>query len=130
MLSPRWRKVLRDLWVNKARTLLVALSIAVGVFAVGTVAHMQYIINEDLMRSYEAVNPAQAIIHTAEGFDDAFVTAVRRMDEVQEVEGRRSFTVKFRRPDDDAWHAMQVFAIPNYEDIRINKVLPETVFDP
>ena len=41
MFSPRWRKVLRDLWGNRRRTLLVVLSIAVGVFAVGTVAHMQ-----------------------------------------------------------------------------------------
>jgi len=35
MLSPRWRKVLRDLWGNKFRTLLVVLSTAVGVFALG-----------------------------------------------------------------------------------------------
>ena len=35
MGSPRWNKVLRDLWGNKVRTLLVALSIAIGVFAVG-----------------------------------------------------------------------------------------------
>ena len=38
MLSPRWRKVLRDLWINKTRTLLVVLSIAVGVFDVGMIA--------------------------------------------------------------------------------------------
>ncbi len=38
MIRPRWRKVLRDLWSNKTRTLLVVLSIAVGVFAVGTIA--------------------------------------------------------------------------------------------
>ena len=37
MLRPRWRKVLRDLWSNKTRTLLVVLSIAVGVFAIGMV---------------------------------------------------------------------------------------------
>ena len=38
MLSPRWRKVLGDLWSNKTRTILVVLSIAVGVFAVGMIA--------------------------------------------------------------------------------------------
>ena len=41
MLSPRWRKVLRDLWGNRARTMLVVLSIAVGVFAVGMIAGSQ-----------------------------------------------------------------------------------------
>ncbi|MEJ2557520.1 MAG: hypothetical protein P8186_15085 [Anaerolineae bacterium] len=41
MISPRWRKVLRDLWHNKARTVIVVLSIAVGVFAVGMIVSMQ-----------------------------------------------------------------------------------------
>ena len=35
MFSPRWRKVMRDLWLNKTRTALVVFSIAVGAFAVG-----------------------------------------------------------------------------------------------
>ena len=33
IIDVRWQKVFRDLWDNKARTLLVALAIAVGVFA-------------------------------------------------------------------------------------------------
>ena len=37
MLAPRWRKVFRDLWSNKTRTILVLLSIAVGVTAIGMV---------------------------------------------------------------------------------------------
>ena len=35
MLRIRWRKVLLDLWRHKARTILVTLAIAVGVFAIG-----------------------------------------------------------------------------------------------
>jgi len=35
-MSVIWYKVWFDLWHNKLRTLLVILSIAVGVFAVGT----------------------------------------------------------------------------------------------
>ena len=38
MQSSRWHKVINDLWGNKTRTLLVVLSIAVGVFAVGMIA--------------------------------------------------------------------------------------------
>ena len=30
MIRPRWRKVLRDLWGNKVRTMLVVISIAIG----------------------------------------------------------------------------------------------------
>ena len=30
MLSPRWRKVVRDMWLHRGRTALVVLAIAVG----------------------------------------------------------------------------------------------------
>ena len=57
-LRPRWRKVWRDLWLNKNRTIVVMLSIAVGVFAVGTIASSQVILSRDLQATYLASNPA------------------------------------------------------------------------
>jgi len=44
-MRPRWKKVLADLWDNKLRTVLVVLSIAVGVFAVGMIAGAYVIIS-------------------------------------------------------------------------------------
>ena len=66
MLRPRWRKVLRDLWLNKNRTIVVVLSIAVGVFAVGTIATSQIILSRDLRAAYLATNPAHATMLTFE----------------------------------------------------------------
>ena len=57
LVRPRWNKVLADLWDNKTRTLLVVASIAVGVFAVGTIANAYLILAEDIDASYAAVNP-------------------------------------------------------------------------
>ena len=37
----RWIKVYRDLWINRARTILVVLSIAAGVFAIGMIGATQ-----------------------------------------------------------------------------------------
>ena len=45
MIAPRWRKVFRDLWSNKTRTILVLLSIAVGVSAIGMVMGAQNIVD-------------------------------------------------------------------------------------
>ena len=82
MISSRWRKVLRDLWQNKGRSLLVILSIAVGVFAVGTVVQMREIVQQDMIGSYERSNPAHAIISTGDGFDDDLLQVIREMPEV------------------------------------------------
>ena len=72
-LKPRWRKVVRDLWLNKNRTIVVVLSIAVGVFAVGTIASSQIILSRDLSATYLATNPSHATILTFEAFDQDVV---------------------------------------------------------
>ena len=64
MLNPRWPKVIRDLWGAKARTVLVVLSIAVGVFALGAIASARVILTRDLSEGYRAVNPSNAMILT------------------------------------------------------------------
>jgi len=87
MLSPRWKKVLSDLWSNKARTLLVAMSIAVGVFAVGSVSGMYFILKEDVAADYLSANPHSGIMYTDQ-FDDDFLVLMSRVDGVKDVEGR------------------------------------------
>ena len=93
MLSPRWRKVLRDLWSNTTRTLLVVLSIAVGVFAIGMVGGSRVILIRDLTDTWMAVNPASATLST-EAFGDALVQVVRKMPGVGAAEARRTISVR------------------------------------
>ncbi len=91
MISPRWTKVLRDLWSNKARTILVIASIGIGVFAVGLVMALYAILLNDLNADYLSANPHGAIIYP-ESFDDDVVEIVKRMPEVGAAEGRASIT--------------------------------------
>lgn len=120
MVSPRWRKVLRDLWGNKTRTLLVVLSIAVGVFAVGMIAGTQVILTRDLNNGYLEINPASASLNTAP-FDDELVQTVRGMREVRAADGRRSVTVRVQTGPDE-WGSLQLFAIPDFDDMRVNQI--------
>jgi putative ABC transport system permease protein len=87
MLRTRWQKVLIDLWRNRARTLVVALAIAVGVYAVGVVLD----IREMLVREYDAnlaaARPADAIVRT-QPFDDELVDRIVKVPGVAAVEGR------------------------------------------
>ena len=46
-----WYKVWSDLWNNKTRTLLAALSIASGVFAIGMMFGMSDLLNTNLDES-------------------------------------------------------------------------------
>ena len=58
MIAPRWRKILRDLWGQRTRTVLMVLSIAVGVMALGVVSITYVIVTRDLPAGYRAANPA------------------------------------------------------------------------
>jgi putative ABC transport system permease protein len=123
MLSPRWRKVLRDIWGSKLRTVLVVVSIAVGVFAVGTIATTRIILPRDLNRAYLAINPSHAIAYTAP-FDDALVTTISDMPGVGAAEGRRSLRAQVQTGPDQ-WRAIELFAIPDYQAMRVDIVRPE-----
>ncbi|RIK56381.1 MAG: ABC transporter permease [Chloroflexi bacterium] len=124
-LSPRWRKVLRDLWSNKTRTILVLLSIAVGVSAIGMVMGSQIIVDRNLPAAYAAVNPSAGTMFTITTFDEDQVEAVRAMDEVAEAEGRRSVNVRFLSRNGE-WHALQLIAVPNFKKMTLNQIHPET----
>jgi putative ABC transport system permease protein len=128
--DPRWRKVLRDLWRNKTRAILVVLSIAVGVFAVGTVAHMRSIVSKDLAESYASVNPADAVIFTNQPFDDELVQVVRRIEGVREAEGVTSTMLRFHLQGEAQWYSMRVLAISDYEEMRLNLIRSEDVYGP
>ncbi len=128
MLSPRWRKVLRDLWGNKFRTLLVVLSIAVGVFAVGAVTHTFTIVSQELLVTYPKANPAAATLYPG-AFDDTLVETVKRIPGVEDAEGRSLIIVRLRMGQDE-WKNLLLFAIPDYDHIRINKVAPQGEYGP
>lgn len=124
MLSPRWTKVLRDLWMNKARTILVVLSIAVGVFALGAISSSGVFLSRDLNAAYLAVNPASAIV-SSDAFDQDIVDSIRSMRGVSDAEGRRRLTVRVK-VGADQWRDFTLTAVSDYNDIRIDKIFPQT----
>ena len=125
VLTPRWQKVIRDLWTNKTRTILVLLSIAVGVSAIGMVMGAQNIVDSSLPDAYAAVNPASATVFTFNTFGDSMVEGIRAMPEVEDAEARRFVNVRFRTADDESY-SLQLTAIPDYDDITINKIKSES----
>ncbi|MBI2862935.1 MAG: FtsX-like permease family protein [Chloroflexi bacterium] len=123
MLSPRWRKIGRELCQHKARTVLVILSIAVGIFAIGMIAGTQSALVEDLTAAYASTDPASALL-SVEPFDEDMVQTIRNLKGVKEAEGRRILNVQVM-VGSDQWRTLRLLAIPDFEDIRINKVWSE-----
>ena len=101
-MRPRWRKVLHDLWDNKARTLLVVFSIAVGVFSIGVISGAYAIISNDMSASYAANHPANIELRT-DDFNDDILTSIRNSHGVGEAEGRRVVNFRVHAQGSDQW---------------------------
>ncbi len=126
MLSPRWKKVLGDLVGNPTRTLLVVLSIFIGVFAVGMIMSSQEILKRELRSNYMSTRPAHATISTPsdDSFDDDLVNVIRGMREVQDAEARRSVSLR-ARVGLNQWQDVMLVAIDDYNDMRVNLISSE-----
>lgn len=122
MLRPRWNKVLRDLALYKTRTILVVLSIAVGVFAFSTITAARANVLQELHASFLAINPVSATLMT-EPFDDDLVDAIRRMPEVGAAEGQRRVSARIQLAP-DVWYDLDLFLIPDDGEMTVNSVSP------
>lgn len=122
-MKPRWRKVFHDLLDNKARTLLVVFSIAVGVFSIGVIAGAYQIIGNDMSASYSANRPANVELRMAD-FDDDMLDLIHNQDGVEEAEGRRVFNIRVRVPGTEKWTTLDMIAFEDFEENAINLLAP------
>jgi len=125
-MNTRWIKVWRDLWSNRSRTILVVLSIAVGVFAIGMITSTQQALNQSLAEQYAALQPADAILQTEPQLDDDFVTSMRNLRGVAEAEGRRALALRLSLDGEgETWRDITLCAIADYDDQRLFHIWQE-----
>src|SRR5690242_10734023 len=122
-MRPSWIKVFHDLWDNKARTLLVVLSIAVGVFSIGVISGTYVIISNDMGISYAANNPAN-IEFRMENFDDDVLASIKNSTGVKDVEARRVVNYRVRTQNDDQWITLDLVAVEDFSENKVNLLVP------
>ena len=122
-MKPRWRKVLHDLFDNKARTLLVVFSIAVGVFSIGVIAGAYQIISQDMSISYSANVPGNIELRMS-NFDEDVLDAIRNQPDVKNAEARRVFNMRVRVPGTEKWTTLDMTGFESFTDNTINLLVP------
>jgi putative ABC transport system permease protein len=122
VISPRWRKVLRDLWLHKSRTILVVLAISVGIIGAGAVLDTWSLVRSGTRQEYGSSDPASATIRT-DSIDDALLTLVRAMPEIRLAEARR--TVAASVLTSTGWRSALLMASPSFATSRIGIIKRE-----
>lgn len=121
ILSARLHKIGGDVRASRSRTALVALSIAVGVAAVGTVVGARSLMLRSLDESRdEAAFPSATLL--TEPFVPPVVAAVRRVPGVAGVEARRVVGAQVRVHG--KWRDLTITAPADFDAVRIGRITP------
>lgn len=120
-MRPRWKKVAHDLFDNITRTLLVVISIAIGVFSIGVITGSYEIISSDINASYALTNPKNIDIRS-DPFNNDLIEMVENIDSVKEAEGRRIFPLRIRKTGTSSWTSVTLVAIDDFKKSKINKL--------
>jgi putative ABC transport system permease protein len=113
-----WCKVWRDLWLNKARTALVVLSIAVGVFAIGVIVGAYGIMCACMEEDRRAWVPIHVSFWGWFRRDAARDAVLRDLD-VVETERMVDAMLRWRLEGEIDWRDGVLYAREDYEDMRI-----------
>ncbi|MEI6221958.1 MAG: ABC transporter permease, partial [bacterium] len=124
MLDPRLKKIVRELFSQPSRTVLVILSIAVGVFAVGTIAGAYEITFREMTAEYMKVEPNHFSMGLGK-FDYDLVRSIQALPEIKQVEGIYSKNFRFKTKENSDWQNLLVTARLNYDEQKIDIIRPD-----
>lgn len=122
MLSPRWRKMLRDASLHKARTALAIVAMVVGLAGAGALLASWALVQRVTAQTFLASRPVSATLRV-ERVDDALLARVRDLPAVAAVRARR---VVFATADANGRRTRaQVFALSDWHASGIGRLLPD-----
>jgi putative ABC transport system permease protein len=119
----RWIKILKDTWSNRSRSLLVVLSIAVGVATVGMINQAGINVRRDLFGAFYEGAPASLHISVSP-FQSDLDSAVESQSDVKAVQARRVTSASIQTTEGE-WIDLSLNAFPDITEIDVNQVRVE-----
>ena len=117
-----FRKVVRDLWRSKGRTLLVSASIAAGVMAVGMIQTTNTLMTTRMTQAHAASQPSHVFFFLNGLADDELVERIARLPEVENAQGRATRGFRWKPTRESDWSQATVLAIDEYEAQSLNLI--------
>lgn len=102
-MSVIWVKVWSDLWQNKLRTLLVVISIAVGVFAVGVTFGMVEQMLPAMDSSHQATLPSHGEMYLTQPIDMDTIIALKKLPGVADIDPLNAVEVRYKIRPQEEW---------------------------
>jgi putative ABC transport system permease protein len=123
MLSPRWKKLWRDLQAARGRMAMMVIAIAASIFGVGAILSAYTLLTREISRNYLGTNPASAFAELNQ-VDEELVAAVRQRPGIADAEATSWVLSRVEvRPNE--WLPLLLFVVKDFNTLRIDRFLPE-----
>ncbi len=110
-----WKKLWFDLWARKTRTLLVIISIAAGVFAVGTVFGMNDQLVKRLDQAHQSTFPSHINMFLRSPIGQDMAAELGRIPGIVDVDITNHISVRYKRDMDENWQPGMVATRPDFQ---------------
>ncbi len=118
MIAPRFRKLLRDVWMERGRVALMIVAVAVSVMGIGTVLGSYAILSREMPRNYATTRPASAALELDADVDRHLLDEVRRRPDIAEADAGEIVLSRVRVGAD--WIPLLLFVVDDFQNIRLN----------
>jgi putative ABC transport system permease protein len=121
---PRWVKLVRDVWLSRARVAAMVLAIALSVAAVAAFLDARAILGREISRNYLADHPASATLHLSAPVTADDVAVARARPGVADAVARDTVQARIR-VGNGAWTPLLLFVSAPDDPRRISTVQVE-----
>ncbi len=115
-------KILRDLWVNRTRTIQVMLIIGIGSAAIGMILGTRNLVVPGMQRIWSSMHPAMINMFIDKSITEDDVTQLGKTPGVTEIEAFNNATIEWRLKPQDEWQQGGLTAKVDYNDQKMNKL--------
>lgn len=118
MAKVRWRKLLRDLSINKTRTIFVILAIFIGVFGISVVANSYSILEREMDKNYMNTTPASASLLTTT-IDKETLEKIAALPYIDTAELRLKAEGRVQ-VGDNSWKDIWLFVVNDFNALSLD----------
>jgi putative ABC transport system permease protein len=121
-MKTAFKKVWRDLWCNKGRTVMVILSIAVGVMAVGMVVSGNQLVLDQMAKSHVVSNPAHGMLYLNGVVGEDTIRSLKRVPGVLDIEGYSDADVHWKTSLQGEWRDGHLISYTDFEGQQYDRI--------
>ncbi len=114
-------KIWADLWLGKSRSLLAIISLAVGVFCVGTLFGMIDLLLGKMDAAHRQSQPSHISLMLRSDADIGLLARIKALPGINGVDTLTPLSVRFRPAGEDEWRLATVMIRPDYAGQRFDK---------